>query len=283
MRKFDHEEVLVFRPVTGVVDVAAVDAYVAAIPGSFRDPHGRVSWVLPAAIVSHKTRERFAVDPHAYSYDACITVKSDYIAVLPNEAGAGRARKFVTWLVGQAEYELEVREERIGIVRSPDDIYGEVEWDDPDDSPDPTTNPPLTGVLLTFYRRLPDARWEFVEVHSSGVMSYEQHSVGEDIDKTYRRLAPEALALITTVINEFPREQDDSEIPNDGVEVITLRVDTPTGDFDLRDYDLTHLPDFDREPLQLLESWAQALRADRGAMPEGLLPYEPGSARTAPR
>jgi hypothetical protein len=274
-------DVLLLRPTTGEVDVNAVEHRLAATPGAFRDPIRPATWILslhPGEI--DDLRSARIGHPHEWPLEvARVTPSSSCVEVIPDYS-TGRARQFVTWLLGQGDWTLEVGGEAIGPAREPSDIYADDTWQDPDASADPTENPPRAGfvVVLNRYREVSgDSLSEELVVHSSGIMSYLQLHPIEDDAKTYRRLTPELLQRWLQMLRPLLAGQADQSEPPDGryVDPVFFAVEAPTANLShgIAKLDAANPPPQYRELISLTNGWATAMRADRTAIPPGLLPY----------
>lgn len=272
-----EDEVLLLRPDGWSVDVAAIEAHVAATPGAFRDPLDAATWILSAhpELVERLRRERVA---HPTRYPelglARVTISPDYLVVYPDST-TGRARQLVTWLLSRGTWELTVRGHVVGRVTAPLEIYGDEPWEDPDAGADPTESPPRTGSLLTFERDRAGT-YEQLAVHDSGVLSYERMVSGGGREKLYRQLVPEMRARWNTLVSQLPLDADVPGPDGSFVDPVLLRVETPS--------DLVAMPKIDaarptepyREIVALANGWTAALRADQTAVPSGLRMLDPG-------
>lgn len=268
MATFD-DEILLLRPVEGSVDTAAVEARLTATPGAFRDPIERATWILARHPQDVDALRRARLEqPGHYPPDPRIAVSPEDVVVVPGTAT--RERAFVTWLLSQAPWELSVRGELVGRVSSPADIYASEDWQDPALAADPTGTPPLTGAVLTIERE-GDVLSEQIAVHDAGVMSYEQLRPVADPAKTYRRLSPELLARWHDLVARLPLDADAPGPDGAYVDPVFVRLDEPTDLVAMPKIDAARPPDAYRELLALVDGWAAALRADRAAMPAGLI------------
>jgi len=274
-------DVLLLRPPAGDVDVSAVDHRLVATPGAFRDPIDPATWILPLhPIEIDDLRNARLERPQEWPLEvARVRPSSSYIEVIPDYS-TGRARQFVTWLLSQSSWILEVRDEVIGPVRNPSDIYADGAWQDPDASADPTENPPRTGfvVVLDRYREVSGGSLsEELVVHNSGIMSYLQLHPVEDDAKTYRRLTPELLQRWQQLLQPLlAGEADQTEPPDDRYEdPVFFAIEAPTENLShgIAKLDAANPSPHYRELISLTNGWATAMRADRTAMPPGLVPY----------
>jgi hypothetical protein len=274
-------DVLLLRPATGDVDVNAVEHRLASTPGAFRDPVHPATWILPLhpGEIDDLRSARIGRPSEWPLEVARVTPSPSCIEVIPDYA-TGRARQFVTWLLDQGAWILEVGGEVIGPVREPSGIYADDTWQDPDASADPTENPPRTGfvVVLNRYREVSGGSLsEELVVHSSGLMSYLQLHPVKDGAKTYRRLAPELLQRWLQLIRPLlAGEVDQAEPPDDRYEdPVFFAVEAPTKNLShgVAKLDAANPPSHHRELISLTNGWAAAMRADRAAIPPGLLPY----------
>ena len=104
MAAFD-DEILLLRPVEGGVDTAAIEAYLAATPGAFRDPVERATWILAGHPQSVDALQRARLEqPGRYPLDPRIAVSPEDVMVVPGTEA--RERAFVAWLLSQAPWEL---------------------------------------------------------------------------------------------------------------------------------------------------------------------------------
>jgi hypothetical protein len=274
-------DVLLLRPAAGAVDLAEVERRLAATPGAFRDPIHPATWILPlhpgeiadlrSARLEHPQEWPLEVARVAPSL-SCVEVIPDY--------STGRARQFVTWLLGQGTWTLEVGGEAVGPVREPSDIYADDAWQDPDASADPTENPPRTGflVILNRYREVSGGSLsEEIAIHSSGLMSYLQLQPVADDAKTCRRLTTEMLQRWMQLVRPLLAGQaDQTEPPDDRYEdPVFFSIEGPTENLSqgVAKLDAANPPPHYRELISLTNDWAIAMRADRTAIPPGLLPY----------
>lgn len=268
------DEVLLLWPVNKGVNGAAIEQHLAATPGAFRDPHEPATWILAMhpQYVDELCRARLE-DARSYPSDPRVVVSPDHVVVYPGSTGHGR--KFVHWLLSQGPCELTVRGQAVGRVTSPSDIYAENDWDDPDAYLDPTETPPRTGTVIEIrrYHEVNGSLSECVAIHDSGVMSYEQHYPVEDPAKTYRRLSPALLARWLELIKPLPITGDAPGRDGEYIDPVFLNVEIPTDIIGAPKIDAARPPEHYRELLALTDAWTVALRANRGAMPPGLLPY----------
>lgn len=274
-------DVLLLRPATGDVDVNAVEHRLAVTPGAFRDPVHPATWILPLHPREIDDLRSARIDrPHEWPLEvARVTLSSSCVEIIPDYS-TGRARQFVTWLLSHGTWILEVGGESIGPVCEPSDIYADATWQDPDVSADPTENPPRTGfaVVLNRYREVSGGSLsEELVVHSSGIMSYLQLHPVEDGAKTYRCLTPELLQSWLQLLRPLlAGEVDPSEPPDDRYEdPVFFTVEAPTKNLShgVAKLDAANPPSHYRELISLTNGWATAMRADRAAIPPGLLPY----------
>lgn len=274
-------DVLLLRPVTGDVDASAVEHRLAATPGAFRDPIYPATWILPLHPGEIDDLRGARIErPSEWPLEvARVTPSSSCVEVVPDYS-TGRARQFVTWLLGQGTWILEVGGEVIGPVFQPSDIYADATWQDPDALADPTENPPRTGfvVVLNRYREVTGGSLsEELVVHSSGIMSYLQLHPVEDGAKTYRRLTPELLQDWLQLLRPLlTGEVDPSEPPDDRYEdPVFFAVEAPTKNLShgVAKLDAANPPLHYRELISLTNAWAAAMRADRAAIPPDLLSY----------
>lgn len=274
-------EVLLLRPAIGDVDVNAVVHRLAATPGAFRDPIHPATWILPLhPSEMDDLRSARIGRPLEWPLEvARVTPSSTCVEVIPDYS-TGRARQFVTWLLGQGTWILDVGGEVIGHVREPSDIYADDAWQDPDASADPTENPPRTGfvVVLNRYREVSGGSLsEELVVHSSGTMSYLQLHPVEDDAKAYRRLAPGLLQRWLQMLRPLLAGEADQSEPPDGRygDPVFFAIEAPTENLShgIAKLDAANPPPHYRELISLTNGWATAMRADRTAMPPGLLPY----------
>jgi hypothetical protein len=154
------------------------------------------------------------------------------------------------------------------------DIYAETEWDDPDANLDPTEAPPRTGTIVAMIRyHQVGGMGEEILVHDTGIMSYEQSYPVKDSVKTYRRLPPELLRQWLSLVNGLPLDADAPGPDDEYIDPVFLSVETPIDSTGTSKLDAARPTQPYREFMSLVNSWAVALRADRAAMPTGLLAY----------
>lgn len=263
------DEILLLRPIAGGVDTVAIEAHLAAMPGAFRDPLERETWILAAHPRDIDALRRARLEqPGRYPLDPRISVSPEDIVVVPGTQA--RERAFVTWLLSQAPWELRVRGEVVGQVTSAADLYASEDWPAPALADDPTGTPPLAGAVLTIERE-GDELSEQIAVHDAGVMSYEQLRPVADPAKTYRRLSPELLARWRELVAHLPLDADAPGPDGVYVDPVIVRLDEPTDLVATPKIDAARPPDAYRELFALVDGWAAALRADRAAMPAGLI------------
>lgn len=274
-------DVLLLRPAARVVDVSTVEHHLAAIPGAFRDPIHPATWILPLHPSEiDDLRSARLEHPQEWPFEvARVTPSSSCIEVIPDYS-TGRARQFVTWLLGQGAWILEVAGEVIGPVHEPSDIYADDNWQDPDASADPTENPPRTGfvVVLNRYREVSGGSLsEELLIHSSGIVSYRQLHPAEDDAKTYRRLTPDLLQRWQQLLRPVLAGAADQTEPPDGKyeDPVFFAIEAPTKNLShgVAKLDGANPPQHCREIISLTNEWAAAMRANRTAIPAGLLPY----------
>lgn len=273
MASFDNE-VLLLSPVCGSVDITAVEHHLESTPGAFRDPIDPLVWILSAHPQEIENLRRERVEhPTEYPLGLARVVTSSKNVVVYPDYSTGRSRQFVTWLLTQGPCALEVRGEVIGQVATPSDIYASADtWKDPDALADPTEMPPRTGMIVSMARDL-DGLLEHVEIHDSGIMSYEQLRPVDDPQKTYRRLNPEFLARWLELIKRLPFDGDVRGPDGDYVDPVLISAETPTYTIGIPKIDAARPTEAYQEFIGLVNGWATALRGDRAAMPPGLLPY----------
>lgn len=265
------EDVLLLRP-KFALDPQRVEQALEAVPGSFRHPARNDRWVLPSsAVMADVIRDRMRRDEATFTTQ--VRQVNRAIEVIPGETwlDAGRARKFVETLLAMGPFELEVGGQFVGEVRSVTDVYGDTRWEDPDFSLDPTESPPRKGNLVTFYRDGSKVR-EFLAIHDSGIVSYEQREPVEDVEKTYRRIAPAQQAPLSELIAALPFLEEDGAGPaGEYIDPVYIRFETPTGEGRDAKLDAAN-PSPEAAPfVKVADSWVKALRSDRAAVPPGLI------------
>lgn len=267
------DDVLLLRP-AHALDAAAVREILESTPGAFRHPANDREWVLPAvASLAIDLRAELEKNPQASYGTTRVRDGSPFtIEVIPSETigGAGRARKFVTALLALGPFELEVRGERLGIVETPAEIYGEADWIDPDQTDDPTESPPRTGKLITFYRDQPDGPREYLAVHDSGVLSYEQRRPSDDAQKTYRVLDHEARAALFALVATLPFEWEPGGGDGSYVDPAYISLEVPTGYLHDVQVDAGRPSERIRAFVELVDGWVRAFRANRAAAIAGM-------------
>lgn len=101
------------RPMDGELDVAAIEAYLAAQPDVIRDPLGTAAWMvcgLEEAVEAY--RDARVSDPSEFPCVALIHVAADSVNVFQEYADEDKlrsARKFVRWML--ARYRCRVEDE----------------------------------------------------------------------------------------------------------------------------------------------------------------------------
>jgi hypothetical protein len=200
------------------------------------------------------------------------------IEVIPGEStlAAGRARKFIETLLAMGPFELEIAGNVIGEVRTAHDIYGDLPWEDPDLSEDPTESPPRTGALVTFYRDAGSDVAESLAFHDSGIVSYVQRRPIMDVAKTYRMLSPTRRAQLWDLIAKLPLLEEDGAGPNgEYLDPVYISLETPKGDDDSYVKLDAAKPSAEAAAfVKLVDGWAKAMRSDRNAIPPGMVGAE---------
>jgi hypothetical protein len=273
----DH--ILVLRP-TFELDPRRIGHALEAMPGLFRHPTEYEWWVLPIRASMAEAIMRSIIErPHEATSATRVQryVPGGAIVVIPGQTTAdeARARKFVEMLLEMGPFELEVGGRLRGSATGPLDIYGCAPWQDPDISMDPTESPPRTGTLVTFYRDSGSRVREYLAIHDSGIVSYEQRCPIEDAEKTYRRIAPSHQALVRQLIAALPfLEEYGAGHDNTYLDLVFTSFERPSGDGRDAKLDATR-PSPEATPfVRLVDEWVQALRRDRSAVIPGLEPCE---------
>jgi hypothetical protein len=272
MFAFDGET-LTLRPEGFALDIPAIEAHLAAIPGSFRRAaDGPWTLVVPASdaprIQAWKQGDPIPRDAHY----ALVSVAPDRIEIYPgwDPIAWGRAQRFLDWLFQLGPWRVSSETREIGLVRSLDQLYAE-RWLDADLPEDPTESPPRAGELTTFRRYLGDVDGEYlhdlVRAHSSGAFSYEEASnLGSR--RWEGRLEPGLAARWTELVARLDFGQSSPGLEELYIDRTAIRVERP-GSLREKVLDAEHPPASFAEIVRLMSAWAAALQT--GARPEGLI------------
>ncbi len=163
------EDILLFRSIADPLDTARIEEELDGIPGAFRNPHEKRTWILVVPSSDfNRVRAWREQRLDNYSSNARVSALSDGGQVVQARRRLGRARNSYRGCSPSGPA-LTVRGKDVGHVAALSDIYAQT-LPDPDETATPH-NPPRTGRLTTLSREGGDSR-ELVAVHDAGFMSY---------------------------------------------------------------------------------------------------------------
>lgn len=262
-------EPLILRPEGFTLDVAAAQAFLESLPGTYR--HSAQSpWALvaPASDLPRLRAEPVPTStrPGQPSF-ALVWLALDEVKVHPGLTPAtfGRAQRVIAWLLGLGPWRVSGQDRELGVIRSPSELFRNLH-SDPDVPEDPTESPPRAGELTTLRRYLgdPDTKdyyHELVRVHDSGAFSYEERTE-EDKRRWEGRLAPELAARWSSLVARLDFQQSHSDYGVAYEDRVALMVERP-GVFNEKVLDAAHPPETFAELVHLMNGWGESLRAGK--------------------